>query len=73
MLSAKLLQLCPALCNLVNHNLPGSAGHGFLQARILEWVAMACIDLMERINQMQELLYRKTLQVCDLVAMKSQE
>ena len=57
----------------MNHSLSGSSGHGFLQATILEWVAMASIDLMERINQMQELLCRKTLQVCDLVAMKSQE
>ena len=37
---AKLLQLCPSLCNPMDHSLPGSSVHGILQARILEWVAM---------------------------------
>ena len=37
---AKLLQLCPALCDFMNHSLLGSSVHGILQARILEWVAM---------------------------------
>ena len=37
---AKLLQLCPALYNSMNHSPPGSSAHGILQARILEWVAM---------------------------------
>ena len=37
---AKPFQLCPALCNLMDHSLPGSSIHGILQARILEWVAM---------------------------------
>ena len=32
-----------------------------------------CIDFMERKNQMQEILYRKTPKVCDLVAVKNQE
>ena len=36
---AKVLQPCPALCDPVNHSLPGSSVHGTLQARILEWVA----------------------------------
>jgi len=33
-------QSCPALCNLMNCNPPGSSVHEILQARILEWVAM---------------------------------
>ena len=37
---AKSLQLCPTLCNPMDCNPPGSSGHGILQARILEWVAM---------------------------------
>ena len=37
---AKVLQPCPALCDPVNHSLPGSSVHGILQARKLEWVAM---------------------------------
>ena len=33
-------QLCPTLCDPMDYGLPGSSGHGLLQARILEWVAM---------------------------------
>ena len=40
-ISAKSLLLCPNLCNLKNHSLPGSSVHGILQARILEWVAIS--------------------------------
>ena len=31
---AKLLQLCPALCDPVDYSLPGSSVHGILQTRI---------------------------------------
>ena len=34
--SAKSLQLCPALCDPMDHSLPGSSVHGIFQARILE-------------------------------------
>ena len=37
---AKLLQLCPTVCNPMDHSRPGSFVHGILQARMLEWVAM---------------------------------
>ena len=37
---AKLFQSCPTLCNPMDYSPPGSSVHGFLQARILEWVAM---------------------------------
>ena len=37
---SKLLQSCPALCDLMDCSLPDSSVHGILQARILEWVAM---------------------------------
>ena len=30
---AKSLQLCPTLCDPMNHSLPGSCGHGIFQAR----------------------------------------
>ena len=33
---AKLLQLCPTLCDPVDCSPPGSSVHGILQARILE-------------------------------------
>ena len=37
---AKSLQACPALCNPMACNPPGSSVHGILQARILKWIAM---------------------------------
>ena len=39
--AAKSLQLCPTLCNPVDSSQPGSAVPGILQARTLEWVAIA--------------------------------
>ena len=36
------VQLCPTPWDSVDCSLPGSCVHGFLQARILEWVAMPC-------------------------------
>ena len=35
------LQLCPTLCNPMDHSPPGSSVHGILQAKILEWVAIS--------------------------------
>ena len=37
--AAKLLQLCPTLCNAIDGSPPGSPVPGILQARTLEWVA----------------------------------
>ena len=37
---AKLLQLCPTFCDLMDCSPPGFSVHGILQARILEWVVM---------------------------------
>ena len=37
---AESLQSCPALCDAMDCNPPGSSVHGILQARILDWVAM---------------------------------
>ena len=39
--AAKSLQLCPTLCTPVDGSPPGSAIPGILQARALEWVAIA--------------------------------
>ena len=38
---AKSFQLHPTLCNAMDYSPPGSSDHGILQARRLEWVAMA--------------------------------
>ena len=41
--SKKLLshESCQILCDSMDCSLPGSSVHGFLQARILEWVAVS--------------------------------
>ena len=39
--AAELLQSCPTLCDPIDGSPPGSAVPGLLQARTLEWVAIA--------------------------------
>ena len=39
--AAKLLQLCPTLCDPIDHSPPGSPVPGILKARTLEWVAIS--------------------------------
>ena len=39
--AAKLLQLCPTLCDPIDRSPPSSPVPGILQARILEWVAIS--------------------------------
>ena len=39
--AAQLLQLCLTLCDPIDGSLPGSSVPGILQARTLEWVAIA--------------------------------
>ena len=36
-----VIQLCSTVCNAMDCSLPGSAIHGILQARILEWLAIS--------------------------------
>ena len=38
---SEVAQSCPTLCDPVDYSLLGSSLHGILQARILEWVAIA--------------------------------
>ena len=45
--AAKLLQLCPTLCDPIDSSPPGSAIPGILQARTLEWVAIAFFNAMQ--------------------------
>ena len=44
-------QSCPTLCNPMDCSLPGSSAHGVLQARRLEWVAIAfsSLDIARRV------------------------
>ena len=39
--AAKLLQLCPTMCDPIDGSPPGSPVPGILQARTLEWVAIS--------------------------------
>ena len=39
--AAKSLQSCPTLCDPIDGSPPGSPVPGILQARVLEWVAIA--------------------------------
>ena len=39
--AAKQCQSCPTLCDTIDGSPPGSAVPGILQARTLEWVAIA--------------------------------
>ena len=39
--AAKVLQVCPTLCDPIDGSLPGSSVLGILQARTLEWVAIS--------------------------------
>ena len=39
--AAKLLQLCPTLCDPMDCSSPGSSVHRIFQARVLEWGAIA--------------------------------
>ena len=40
-LKGLVAQSCPTLCDPMDCSLPGSAVHGILQARILEWFAIS--------------------------------
>ena len=38
---SEVAQLPPTLSDLMDYSLPGSSVHGILQAKVLEWVAIA--------------------------------
>ena len=58
---AQSRQLCPTLCDPMDHGPPGSSVHGILQARVLEWVAISfsagvgSLSLLQGIFPTQEL------------------
>ena len=53
---AKLLQLCPTLCDPMDSIPPSSSVHGILQASIVEWVAMPSSRV---------LLYKEIIGACE--------
>ena len=44
---SEITQLCPTLSDPMDCSLPGSSIHGIFQARVLEWVAIACSNAAE--------------------------
>ena len=54
---AKLLQLCPTLCDPIDVSPPGSAIPGILQVRTLEWVAIAFSSSLEGLMLKLKLQY----------------
>ena len=53
--AAKSLQSCPTLCNPIDGSPPGSPVPGILQARTLEWVAIAFSKTFLGVSQFTEL------------------
>ena len=64
--AAKLLQSCPALCDPIDGNPPGSTVPGILQARTLEWVR----DLLDAIYYVK---YNDSAFQCSGQNLKSQK
>ena len=48
---SEVAQLCPTLSDPVDYSLPGSSIHGILQARVLEWVAIAFSEVLTKTIQ----------------------
>ena len=49
---SEVAQSCPTLCAPMDCSLPGSCVHGILQARALEWGAIAFPECMPRDSQL---------------------
>ena len=58
--AAKSLQSCPTLSNPMDCSPPGSSVHGILQARVLEWGAIAFSDVLSRKQQKKIIFPNKT-------------
>ena len=54
--AAKSLQLCQILCDPIDGSPPGSAVPGILQARTLEWVAIAFSAMEMSLYKLWELV-----------------
>ena len=46
--ACSVTQPCPALCNPIGHNAPGSSVHGIFQARVLGWGAIAFSEVQTK-------------------------
>ena len=57
--TAKSLQSCPTLCDPIDGSPPGSPVPGILQARALEWGAIAFSDILHYLHIKFEAYYRQ--------------
>ena len=57
---SEIAQSCPTLRDPMDCSLPGSSIHGILQARVLEWGAIAFSDCMY-INLLFTVVYKYTI------------
>ena len=55
--AAESLQSCPTLCDPIDGSPPGSSVPGILQARVLEWVAIAFSVITPRHNQLDHIFF----------------
>ena len=53
---SEVAQSCLTLSNPMDCSLPGSSVHGILQARVLEWGAIAFSGYQDRTEKLQERL-----------------
>ena len=50
---SEVSQLCLTLSDPMDRSLPGSSVHGIFQARVLEWVAIAFLELNKQDDNIQ--------------------
>ena len=67
---SEIAQLCPILSDLMDCSLPGSSTHGILQARILEWgaIAFSSYEMIIMISLITICYHTNILQYCCLVS-----
>ena len=53
---SEVAQSCLTLHDPMDYSLPGSSAHGILQARVLEWGAIAFSNSAKRVSQKDTLL-----------------
>ena len=56
---SEVAQSCPTLSNPVDCSPPGSSVHGILQARVLEWVAIAFFAMDMSLSKLWEIVKDK--------------
>ena len=50
---SEVSQMCLTLSDPMDRSLPGSSVHGIFQARVLEWVAIAFLELNKQDDNIQ--------------------